>query len=165
MKNPPDERMRFGGMRQHARKLRPSPAMAVALLALFVSLSGNAVALQGRLSIDHNDLRPHVVHRGKIHDGAVNSAKLSRGAVRASDLARVLMVSQSVTVPPNNQDQTAAFCPEGSKRISGGAESGVFGVPISGTRPELTARGWGGYLRNNSSTPVTLKVWVLCLAS
>jgi hypothetical protein len=136
--------------------------MTVALLALFVSLSGNAFALQGRLLIDHNDLRPHVVHRGAIHDGAVNSAKLSRGAVRAPDLATITVESNSVSVSPNNQEQTAAFCPEGSTRISGGAESGVFGTPISGSRPDGD-EAWGGYLRNNSSSPVTLTVWVLCL--
>jgi hypothetical protein len=60
------------------KRWRPSPAFVVASLALFVASSGSAVALQGKNLIDHNDLRKHVVHSGKIHNGAVGRKKLAK---------------------------------------------------------------------------------------
>lgn len=39
------------------RKLRPSPAMVVAVISLIVAIGGTAFALPGRGSIDSNDLR------------------------------------------------------------------------------------------------------------
>ena len=72
---------------ESTERSRPSPALAISLVALFVALSGSAVALQGKNSIDHNDLRKHVVHRGKIHNQAVTSAKVADESLLATDLA------------------------------------------------------------------------------
>lgn len=66
---------------------RPSPPLVISMLALFVSLSGSAVALSGQDNIDHNDLQRHVVHRGKIHSQAVNTNKVKDESLGAIDLA------------------------------------------------------------------------------
>jgi hypothetical protein len=140
----------------------PSPAMVVALLALFLSLAGNGLALQGRHTVDGNDLQRGAVHGYAIHKDAVSTAKIADGAVHDSQLANIIVVSNTVSVPTSNQDQTGAFCPDGTTRISGGVASETFGTPISGSRPDGT-KAWSGWLRNDSGSPVDLTVYVLCL--
>jgi hypothetical protein len=137
---------------------RPSPAMMV---ALFVSLTGNGLALSGKFTVDGNDLEPGAVHRYAIRGGSVSSAKLAGGAVHASDFGTIVTVSKSVSVPNADQNQVGAFCPEGAKRLSGGTASSTFGTPISGSRPQ--PHGWDGWLRNDSGAPVTLTVYAVCL--
>ncbi len=39
------------------KKLKPSPAMVVAVISLIVAIGGTAVALPGKRSVDSNDLR------------------------------------------------------------------------------------------------------------
>ncbi len=69
------------------RKLRfnrPSPAMVVAVLALFVALGGTAAAVK----IGSNKIKRGAVKRSKIHNTAVNAAKLANGAVDKDKLAK-----------------------------------------------------------------------------
>lgn len=66
---------------------RPSPAMAVALLALFVSLGGGAYAA---LKLPKNSVGPRQLKRGavtgpKIRNGAVISAKVKDASLLAKD--------------------------------------------------------------------------------
>lgn len=76
----------------------PSPAMAVALCALFVALSGVSYALTvPRNSVGPNQLRTHAVTSTKlgtgavtaraVRDGAISGRKIGSGSVHASDLA------------------------------------------------------------------------------
>lgn len=44
-----------------AGKLKPSPAMVVAVISLIVAIGGTAVALPGKRSVDSNDLRKNSV--------------------------------------------------------------------------------------------------------
>jgi hypothetical protein len=66
---------------------RPSPAMAVALLALFVSLGGGAYAA---LKLPNNSVGPRQLKRGavtgpKIRNDAVTSAKVKDASLLAKD--------------------------------------------------------------------------------
>jgi hypothetical protein len=61
---------------------RPSPALVVALVALFVALSGSAVAATTFL-----------VHTDNIANGAVTRDKLANGAVNVNKLARTVQVA------------------------------------------------------------------------
>ena len=65
----------------------PSPSLVISMAALVVAISGSATALSGRNNVDHDDLRKHVVHGPKIHDGAVGPAKILTGAVRPSHIS------------------------------------------------------------------------------
>lgn len=61
------------------RKVRfPSPAMLVALLALFVALGGSAFAVS---RVGTKQLKKNAVTTAKIRNGAVTSAKLGSGSV------------------------------------------------------------------------------------
>lgn len=100
------------------RKLRPSPAMVVALLALFVALGGSAFA--------------YGLGRDSVH-----SANIAPGAVKASDLGKLSLRSGKIV----DSDTTAgdasfnfasgrAACKRGERLISGGLRlrsgGGVF---------------------------------------
>ena len=58
-------------------KARPSPAMVIALIALFVSLGGSAAALSGRNTVDSGD----------IINGQVKFRDIGPGQVRTGDVA------------------------------------------------------------------------------
>lgn len=65
---------------------RPSPAMAVAFIALLAALSGTAVALPGRNTVDSGDIKRGAVKRSDIGRNAVNAGKVSNGSLRGADV-------------------------------------------------------------------------------
>jgi hypothetical protein len=79
------------------KALRPTPAMFVALIALVMAMSGAAVALPGKNSVDSTDLAKGSVTTRAIEKGAVGSKqidgksikgnRLKDGAVKADQLA------------------------------------------------------------------------------
>ena len=68
-------------------RLRPSPAMLVAVVALVFALTGAAIALPGKGSVDKNDLAKNAVKTKTIKNGAVSGPKLKAGAVTSDKLA------------------------------------------------------------------------------
>ena len=68
---------------------RPSPAMAVALVALFVSLGGSAYAALSppKNSVGTAQLKNGAVTATKLHKRAVGSAKLTNRSVTDAKLA------------------------------------------------------------------------------
>ncbi len=66
-------------------KRRPSPAMVIALIALFVALGGTAVAARVMIK-STKQLKAGVVHRSDIHKSAVNSSKVANGSLSLDDL-------------------------------------------------------------------------------
>ncbi len=57
---------------------RPSAPLVINLIALFIVLGGQAVALQGRNTVTRND----------IADGAVTARNLARGVVTTAKFSR-----------------------------------------------------------------------------
>jgi hypothetical protein len=64
-----------------ARHLR---ANVVGYVAVFIALSGTAVALPGKNKVDSNDLRRGAVKAKALKDGAVTNPKLREGAVTSA---------------------------------------------------------------------------------
>jgi hypothetical protein len=62
---------------------RPSPAMAVAFIALLAALSGTAVALPGKNTVDSGDLKKNAVKPADIARNAVTTPKIRNGAVNS----------------------------------------------------------------------------------
>jgi hypothetical protein len=73
--------MEVKAMRSFLARRSPSPAMAVAFVALLAALSGTAVALPGRNTVDSGDLKKNSVRTSDIRRGAVTSSKLRNSAV------------------------------------------------------------------------------------
>jgi hypothetical protein len=63
---------------------KPSPAMAVAFIALLAALSGTAVALPGKNTVDSGDIKKNAVKSSDIAKGAVKTADLANNAVRSA---------------------------------------------------------------------------------
>lgn len=69
--------------KQDARRKswRPSPALAIALLALFVGLGGTASALSGKFSVKKGDIAPNAVRTYTIGAKQVRSGKIAPGQI------------------------------------------------------------------------------------
>jgi len=60
---------------------RPSPAMVVALFAVFLALGGTATALSGKYSVRGNDIARKAVSTSKLADKAVTTHKIKPEAI------------------------------------------------------------------------------------
>jgi hypothetical protein len=142
---------------------RPSPAMMVALVALFISLTGNGLALSGKFTVDGNDLQRGAVHRYAIHENAVDSARIDNGAVHNADLGKVVIVSESTPLPDNTSQSVAASCPTGSQLLGGGGRTGLTGVPLTDSYPLSDGRWQADGTNDNSGANGTLTAYAICL--
>jgi hypothetical protein len=69
-------------------RFRPSAAMVVACIALFVALGGGAYALSGSNTVQSDDLGPGAqVKAADVADDAVNGAAVKNGSLAITDLS------------------------------------------------------------------------------
>lgn len=135
----------------------PSPALVIALLALFVALSGTAVAA---------GIIPHA----KVADNALKLQGKTAGQVAAlapapSALAGYLTVkSASWTLNPGQDGDFSAACDAGQKAVGGGYDN-PSGTGFSfDTRPTPDGAGWRVYISNFSTTAAASgSVYAVCL--
>jgi hypothetical protein len=73
-------------MRNFFASRRPSPAMAIAFIALLAALSGTAVALPGKNSVDSGDIKNGQVKGKDIAKKAVTSAKIKDNSITGADV-------------------------------------------------------------------------------
>jgi hypothetical protein len=130
-------------MRQFLARRTPSPAMAVAFVALLAALSGTAVALPGRNTVDSGDIKRGAVKNSDIGRGAVTSSKLRNGAVTgakirngaitgaklANDTVTGAKINESSlgTVPRAEAANTASTA-NNANAVNGHAASGIARV-------------------------------------
>lgn len=90
-------------------KLRPSPSMVVALLALFVAMGGvsYAAAKIGSKQIKNNSVRGKDIHNGTITSKDVKKNTLGGTRIVESKLGQVPSAKKADTVGPNGVDTTA----------------------------------------------------------
>jgi hypothetical protein len=81
-------------MRRFLGSPRPSPAMAVAFVALLAALSGTANALQGKNTVDSGDIKNGVVKSEDIKNGGVASKDIKNGAVTSDDVKNGSLLSK-----------------------------------------------------------------------
>ncbi len=104
---------------------RPSPAMVVALIALFAALGGTAWAALGKNTVGTPQLKAKAVTTGKLANNAVTGAKVAAGTLTGANIN----VGALGTVPSatnatnaenaNTVDQHAAACPANTTLIRG----------------------------------------------
>ena len=165
-------------------KLRaPSPALVIAVLALFVSLSGTAIAagvvpmakralfannagkLQGKSARQIAALPgPASTLEGQTAD---EIAEIPGPASTASSL--VSSASAPFALAPDEEKDFSVQCPSGAKAIAGGFTSpsrinGDVFVYANDTRPNADGAGWTLMMVNPSpSLSATGTVQVVCL--
>jgi hypothetical protein len=83
-------------MRRTVLNRWPTPGTAIALVALFVALSGTAVALPGKGSVRSDDLRRGSVGTRAIANNSVRSSDIRNGNVRSSDVLNDSLLSEDV---------------------------------------------------------------------
>jgi hypothetical protein len=132
-------------MNSKARGFRPSGAMVVAFVALFVALAGTAFSggskVPGKNGVKSSDIAPMNVKTSDLKDAAVTSQKLAADSVTDAKLAANAVTSGKVAnnaltgadidygshvVAVNNGEGASgaqATCPEGEIATGGGADS------------------------------------------
>ena len=126
---------------------RPSPAMAVAFIALLAALSGTAVALPGKNAVDTGDIKNgqvkgrdianNAVTGGKIKDGAVGGADVTDNSLTGADvnegsLGQVPSAANAATANTANSANTANTA--GNANTLDGKNSTEF-LPAGGDAP------------------------------
>jgi hypothetical protein len=145
-------------------KFRPSPALVVALIALFVALGGTAVAagpIVKRALLADNAMKL----QGKplaavVQQAAAEGAKLPGPASTAAGLVSTKSTSASLT--PDGEGEYAASCDAGQKVISGGYSTS--GPVISFDSRPTSDTTWTVYLANLSQANASnISVYAVCL--
>ncbi len=149
-------------MGKQRRPRLPSPAMAVALVALFIGLTGTAFAVGEK--IVPLAKRALTADKAKVADnakklGGQTSAALVAQASQAAGPASTaagLVTTKTVpfTVAPQGGEQVVtATCDSGSKAVGGGFNNPTAALVVSaGSSPTADGSGWTEDMFNLSSS-------------
>ena len=156
---------------------KPSPALVIALLALFISLSGTAVAA-GIVPLAKRALtadKAKLATKAKLADTANNAKKVggqtAAGIITqaagtpgpASSAAGLVTVKQAAdTIQPNTGREVVIACDAGKKVLSGGWSTTGDAFPYD-SHP-VGDTGWAVWLGNGpSSAPAPVTLYVVCI--
>ena len=150
----------------HARK-RPSPALVIAVLALFVSLSGTAVAAgvvplaKRALSAD----KAKVADNAKKLGGDTPAALIQKAAQTpgpASTAAGIVTTKQATdSLNPASGREFVISCDGGRKVISGGYSTN--GEVISWDSRPVSDVAWSLYLGNLGDGAAAVTLYAVCI--
>ena len=148
-KTPPEQRPSEANPKENdmMRIRRPSPALIVAMLALFVSLSGTAVAA-GVVPMAKRALFAN--NAGKLQGKTAGQIAALPGPARTV-ASLVSTTSTPFSLAPGSEQDFAVECAAGAKAISGGFTSPNT-VLAADTRPSASGTGWVVYLVNVSNS-------------
>jgi hypothetical protein len=120
------------------RRLRPSPAMVVAFVALFVALAGTAFSagskVPGKNGVKSSDIAPKAVKTSDLGTEAVTGEKVAANAVTGDKVSPDSLTGGDISygshvVTGTNIEGSPgalASCPAGEIATGGGAESRDF---------------------------------------
>ncbi len=130
------------------RRLKPSPAMVVALLALFVSLGGVSYAAT---KIGTRQIKNGAVTAKKLHKNAVTTKKIRDGSINFRDTDRSIVNAYT----PGVAVAGVNLSPNGTVRRFFNRFGGTPSVTHSGTGLyQISFPGLAGHIRSNSSIAV-----------
>jgi hypothetical protein len=95
-------------MREFLARRRPTPAMAVAFIALLAALSGTAVALPGTNSVDSGDIKNRQVKGKDLANNAVAAKKVKNGSLTGADIKDDSLTGSDVNESTLGQVPSAA---------------------------------------------------------
>jgi hypothetical protein len=168
---------------------RPSPAMTVACLALFVALGGTGYAASqlppksvGRDqlqngSVGNLQIRDGAITPSKLRTGVVTGVKIRDGSIGRKDLAAGVLPPAATTVlrqasgdpvEPGAAGAVSAVCEAGERASGGGGgfagppttnDKVVDSIPVGEDRPVVR---WRVTMFNGGTQPRTPVAYVLC---
>lgn len=137
----------------------PGPAMMVALLALFVALSGTAVAA-GIVPLAKRAL---VADNAKKLNGS--TLKDIVGGIATAAPALVSVQTQPWSLNAGGGNDFSVACASGAKAIAGGYENPTGDAVALDTRPSSDQTAWKIFLQNiSSSAGASGTLYAICLA-
>jgi hypothetical protein len=141
---------------------KPSPALAVATVALFVALGGTALAaspvVKRALFADNAGKL-----QGKSAAALVAQAAAAPGP--ASTVAPLISVkSQPFSLNPTQENDYTTACDAGKKAIAGGVDEANGTVVPFDTRPSVDGGSWRMYLANfSNSNAANGTLYAICI--
>lgn len=180
-------------MTRKTRSFRPSPALVISCVALFLALTGSALAVglaknsvRSAQIVDGTvrtvDLRDNAVTAPKIAENAVESPEVAPDSLSAADLGANSVGSSEIqpksvgaselgAVTVRTNSASVANNGNGSVSVSCAAGEQVIsggGQPghfgTETTSSRPSGNGWLYQAKNNSGSEDTLTVFALCLA-
>ena len=150
--------------------LRPSPAMAVAFVALFVALAGTVIAagskVPGTNGVKSSDIAPKNVKGSDIRDEAVTGSKVAPDALTGSDID--YGIHKVTATSADNTAGATATCPADEIAIGGGSDSfdpvDTGAVTTNTPTPAVgdTPTGWQA-LYESTANAGDIAVYVICI--
>jgi hypothetical protein len=171
---------------------RPSPAMIVSMVALFVALSGVSYAALAFNSVGPKQLKKNAVRSAKVKDGTLRAADFAAGQLPAGPqgaqgppgvVGAVLVRRTDVALPagpganePGALTSAFATCAAGEKLIGGSVNvSNAATAEVRISRPALDNIGaggipndgdpfsfWKGTARTTTNVAGTARVFAIC---
>jgi hypothetical protein len=92
---------------------KPSPALVVAFIALVAALSGSAIALPGKNTVDSGDIKNNVVRSNDVRNGQIATKDVKNNNLRSNDIRNNTLTGNDVNegslgqVPSANTANTA----------------------------------------------------------
>jgi hypothetical protein len=121
-------------------RLRPSPAMVVAFIALFVAIGGSSYAVT-RLpakSVGTKQLRKGAVKATNLANGAVTGAKVKNGSLTAADIRVASLAGITAANATNATNATHAGAAGALDRVTYVSQGGSVPAPPPVTPPETS---------------------------
>jgi hypothetical protein len=140
---------------------RPSPALVIAVLALFVSLSGTAVAA-GVVPLAKRALSADNAKKLEGQTAAAILAKAAQTAGPASSAAGLVTVKKAGdALTANSGREFVIACDGGKKVISGGFASDGDVIAFD-SRP-MSDVAWGMFLANSGDGNANVTLYAVCI--
>ncbi|MFI4985162.1 MAG: hypothetical protein ACHQAV_04140 [Solirubrobacterales bacterium] len=147
----------------------------IALLALFFALGGSALATSHYLITSTSQIKPSVLKKLKGSAGLAGPAGAqgpaggtgvqgpagAQGPAGPSNLSGLAVVNgATVEVEPGKVGGALAFCPAGSRAVSGGGNGSIAGIADSQT--STGREGWFIIIVNETVITLKINAQVLC---
>lgn len=115
---------------------RPSPAMAVAFVALLAALSGTAIALPGTNSVDSGDIKNNTIRSKDVRNNNLKTGDVRNNTLRSADVRNDTLTGADINegtlgqVPSANTANSANSANTANTANSAGNANTVNGVQV-----------------------------------
>jgi hypothetical protein len=141
-------------------------ALIVAVMAVFVALTGIAGALPGSKGVDKNDLKKNVVKSKNVAPDSLTGADINEGTLNVGGGLNVVQRKANLSVGGNSANEATVSCNGGEKVIGGGFAAVTGNGRLDGSRaatnPQGVPTGWIISIANPNAGAATFEIYVLC---